>query len=456
MIKINSMLWLPPALGAGISCEVLRRGSPPYSEDEWEILRVERDGLIGFPRHFLPAWQAVAATPGAAVVDETTMGRPVKWDLNVPLRSYQEQACATVLQKLKDGNWGGVLQAPCGAGKTVCLLHIGSKLGVSALIVVHTEELLKQWRDEIAVKTSVHRDDIGVIQGDRCEIKDITVAMVQTLSAREFPPEVYQAFGLLVSEEVHRAPAPEWGKILSQFPARYRVGLTATPVRSDKAENIFLWHIGPILYEVPEQDFRADPVVCFVPVSYFYDRLRYCQWYKDEYDNWQNDQDKPVLTKLEKLMANNPDRNEMIASEILAAAKAGRRILAVSKRTDQLEWLHKRLIGLGQDAVLYTRKHSGSAEKRKMLQDHQILLATSKIATEGLNIPELDTLVFCLPVGGKLVTEQMTGRILRALPDKKRPVIVDFVDTEIDLCKGFAVNRMRFYTSRGWDVRHVQ
>ena len=104
------------------------------------------------------------------------------------------------------------------------------------------------------------------------------------------------------------------------------------------------------------------------------------------------------------------------------------------------------------DAVLYTNKHAGSAKKRRELRGHQILLATSGVASLGLNIPELDFLFLTGLESNKVYVDQAVGRVSRVIPGKKRPIVVDYDDTRIPEAHEAALRRRRRYEQRGWDV----
>jgi superfamily II DNA or RNA helicase len=83
-----------------------------------------------------------------------------------------------------------------------------------------------------------------------------------------------------------------------------------------------------------------------------------------------------------------------------------------------------------------------------------VICAIAQLGREYLDVADLDTLVFATPVSAKppaVVIEQMVGRILRRLPGKKPPVIVDFVDN-IPLMKSRWRQRYKWYTGREYPI----
>jgi superfamily II DNA or RNA helicase len=82
-------------------------------------------------------------------------------------------------------------------------------------------------------------------------------------------------------------------------------------------------------------------------------------------------------------------------------------------------------------------------EARKEAEKADVLLATTQIAKEALNIPDLDTLFIASPFSSAITTEQSVGRILRACDDKMEPMVIDFVDEDFISIK---LARKRYYT----------
>ncbi len=72
------------------------------------------------------------------------------------------------------------------------------ELGVSTIVILHLERLLKQWRQEIMDKLGLEASQIGLIQQDKCvyEGKPITLAMGPSLVSRRYDPMMYEYFGL--------------------------------------------------------------------------------------------------------------------------------------------------------------------------------------------------------------------------------------------------------------------
>ena len=96
---------------------------------------------------------------------------------------------------------GGIISIRCGGGKTVLALHIISALKKKTIVVVHKDFLMTQWRDRILEFLPKAR--IGKIQQNTIDIedKDIVLAMVQSISMKEYDDDTFDSFGLAIFDE---------------------------------------------------------------------------------------------------------------------------------------------------------------------------------------------------------------------------------------------------------------
>ncbi len=172
--------------------------------------------------------------------------RPILSDLyrtkirsSIKLRGYQQESYDLFFK-----NKGrGVIVLPTAAGKTVIGLKIIEGLQQKTLVVVPTKNLLYQWIESLTKYTSLTKDMIGQLGDKIKEIKEITVTTYD--SARLNINLLRKEFSLLVLDECHHSVAEETTKVLEGFPAKHRLGLTATPERTDERESILFHLIGP-------------------------------------------------------------------------------------------------------------------------------------------------------------------------------------------------------------------
>jgi len=158
--------------------------------------------------------------------------------LKLNLRPYQEQAVAEFIKN----NGKGIVILPTAAGKTIIGFRIIEKLKQKTLIIVPTKNLLHQWIDHLTKYTSLSKNMIGQVGDNIKEIKEITVTTYD--SARLHLNSFRKIFNLIILDEAHHAAAKETIKVLEGLPAENRLGLTATPSRSDKGEELLFKFIG--------------------------------------------------------------------------------------------------------------------------------------------------------------------------------------------------------------------
>lgn len=427
--------------------------------DRFIKLYDEVGNYVRFPRAVV---HGLAAT--YEIEDRTAKGERYEIRSLIQLRDYQKGFVDTLEQALRDPNrFGAVGQAAAGFGKTVCSLEVASRLGVKVLILVHKEFLMTQWIERIlgteraAQKLGIslssfsevmppcldlQPEDVGIVQQDRCEWrgKPIVVAMAQSLVAREYEPEFYESFGLILVDEVHRFAAPTFQSAIVQFPAAKRLGVTATPERQDGLEDVFFAHIGRIVAkgDVP----RAKPRIYRVKTPVVVNSAIRNQLRRRGREDYVE-----TITFLTQHEA----RNRFLVRQILKAAGHERKVLVLSHRREHLSRLREMLLDAcrEREVPLSIDFYVGGMDlkARKRAEKMQVILATYAMAKEGLDVPDLDTLFMATPAGD---VHQAVGRILRLYDGKRSPVVVDPVDTGLQVARSLANKREREYKSLGW------
>ena len=158
-------------------------------------------------------------------------GLDVTFNFTGSLRDYQVDVSNKILSHIiKNGS--GIASLYTGWGKTCAALWIASKIGKKTLIIVHTENLLYQWKERIQQFLGI---EAGIIQGPTIEIenKDIVIGMIQSMSMKTYEPDTFKDFGLSLYDEAHHTPCKTFCRVFYKICTKYNLALSATITRSD-------------------------------------------------------------------------------------------------------------------------------------------------------------------------------------------------------------------------------
>jgi superfamily II DNA or RNA helicase len=360
----------------------------------------------------------------------------------VKLRDYQVAPVAEMTAHLLQ-HYGGILEAKGGTGKTVMALEIARRLGVSTLVLVHSEFLMNQWIKRIS-KGDVQENipalypgiPVGIAQQGRLDSGHdypFVIGMVHTVVNRGHMREWADSFGLIITDEVHRYGADQWASAITHFDSKYRIGLTGTVERRDAKEIIFLAHIGRVAVKVEAETMQAK--VYPVHIELKYDRRKYT-------NPWDR---KLNYARLINMLAADSKRQEIIARLLADAANSGRKILVLSERLEQLRDLAQRLKGYHVGMYVGSTKEALLDEASKAT----IVLSTYQMSTTALDIPSLDSLFLVTP---RADIVQATWRITRLREGKNTPYVVDFVDTMLPIMLNMFNARYKRYRANGYKV----
>jgi superfamily II DNA or RNA helicase len=329
----------------------------------------------------------------------------------------------------------GLLSLACGKGKTVIAIMASAKLNTPTLVIVHTKDLMDQWVERILEFTNLTLEDIGIYRGKAVDWqKPVCIAMIQTLAARaqaeELPDGFESHFGVVIYDEVHHLGAPYFNTTAA-VGRGLRWGLTATPDREDGLDELYKYHIGPILYENHEHDIIPDTFFVRTGIQV-------------PPDVWPDLKDRTGETNIPKLMtwlSKNEERNAKIISTLNDALADGRHILALSSRVGMLDHLDE----VYGDVSGKIHGKVSDKNRKGVLYKHDLVFATTQLAKEGLDRKDLDTVGLLLPITKEGMIRQIYGRIQRLCEGKKGAVVVIFED-DIRICRNMCAKIRRVLT----------
>ncbi len=373
-----------------------------------EFFRVNRAGDLILPRGF---GGELARMFKDIVSNDQRLSLPLM-DIafRALLRDYQDVAVKTMLASSH-----GVLHAGTGAGKTVMALAIIAARKQPCLVLVHNTELLNQWRDRAQQFLGVEAGRIG---GGKFEVKPLTIGIVNTVRNRL--DDLTQRFGQVVVDECHRCPSTMFTECVDSFPAKYRLGLSATPYRRDGLTKAIGFFIGQKVHEVDADHLREIGAILKPEIIA---RQTGFTWNGDASGEYQR-----LLSDLTQ----DEMRNALIAQDVKRelAREAGT-ALVVSDRVGHLEALAACLRALGEDMVLLTGK-TPTAQREAIVEriragKVRVLGSTVQLIGEGFDAPGLASLFLSTPIkfSGRLL--QVVGRVLRPRAGKV-PRVFDYID----------------------------
>lgn len=353
---------------------------------------------------------------------------------------YQEEA---VQAALKGRN--GVIVAPCASGKTQMGLEIIARLGLRALWLTHTGDLLKQSMNRAKAVFAIDPSTYGTITDGKVNIgASITFATVQTMCRMDLDT-VRKEWDIIVVDEAHHVVGTPtklqmFYKVISKLCARYKFGLTATPRRSDGLIACMYSLLGNKLYEVQKRQIKDNlcPVRVFIrDVDYMPDlgvilapdgTLQYTSLIND--------------------LIESESRNKQIVQDIAKHSGRGKRGLVLTDRVQHVSTLYKALCAAGMKCLMLYG--SVGKQKRKEALDAlkngevDLIVATFALAKEGLDIPNLDNVFFTTPQKNETVVVQSAGRVARKAEGKEWGNVYDYVD-DFGVLRGWANRRKSFY-----------
>ena len=355
------------------------------------------------------------------------------------LRDKQRPVVQAFLNSCDEGTFctksnGGIISVPCGWGKTIMALWLIAKLGRKALIVVHKEFLMNQWKERIQEFLPDAR--VGTIQAKTIDIhnKDIVIGMLQSLSIKEYEDTVFDDFGFTIVDECHHIAAEVFSRSLPKINSYYSLGLSATPNRSDGLTKVFNMYLGPMLYRVISND---DKKVRVNIIKYFDNDNNYCKEEVTAYG-------KICVPKMINNIVENENRNKLIIFIAKRLVEKGKQVLLLSDRRNHLSYLY------GQINKFTTVGYYIGGMKQKDLkksEEANVILGTYPMSSEGLDIPSLDAAIFTTP---KSSIEQSIGRITRKVHEDM-PIAYDIVDN-FSVFPNQLKKRQRVYKRLKYDV----
>jgi superfamily II DNA or RNA helicase len=364
------------------------------------------------------------------------------WKFSGTIRDAQKPVIASFLTpEPRDG----IISLQTGGGKTVCALYIASVLQLPTIVLVHNTFLRDQWTDRIRAFLPSAR--IGSIQGDTIDVenRDIVVAMLQSVSMKEYPKAVFEGFGFLIVDECHHIASEAFSQAVPKLTCKHMLGLSATPDRKDRLMHVINWFLGPLLYKSDTSDKVDEKVKVevyeFEPADSSYNDIIY------------NHAGVMFTSLMVNKVVEYAPRNKLIV-ELLTDLyhEKQREILVLTDRVDHTKVLFDMLPVDIQATACILGRNVKSAQRAEWCESKRILIATYSMCKEGFDVAKLNTLIIATP---RPDVDQIVGRILRTEKSTRTidPLIVDIVDPAF---RRQFQERLSLYNKRNYKVEKMK
>ena len=368
-------------------------------------------------------WHKPAVSKDLAKYDELEEAAQGNVEPFFQPRGAQIESLYALENSRAEGAVKGLVQAATGVGKTYLAAFDSAKYK-RVLFVAHREEILRQ--AAVSFRNVRCSEDYGFFDGKRKDTdKAVIFASVATLGRKEYLTDAYFApdyFDYLVIDEFHHAVNDQYRRIVDYFKPQFLLGLTATPERMD-GKNIYEICDYNVPYEISLKE--AINKGMLVPFHYYgiYDETDYSSLHlvKGRYDE----------KELNETYIGNVRRYDLIYKYY--KKYRSRRALGFCCSRQHAEEMAREFCERGVEAVaVYSNADGEFSEDRERaiekLRNQEIKVIFSvDMFNEGVDIAELDMVMFLRPTESPIVFLQQLGRGLRTCRGKEYLNVLDFI-----------------------------
>jgi len=410
-------------------------GLPSYARPESDSQQLWRwDDRVGAWRteaiHYAAVRQCFASRVGHSLTDRVPQPARVHWP-HTRLPKLRPEQTAAVDAWTRAGSRGQVIM-PTGTGKTEVALAIMAKVQVATLVVAPVRDLMYQWHRRILAAFDY---DAGILGDGLSNLKAVTVTTYD--SAYLHMDEIGALFGLVVFDEEHHLPGRCYREAALLSTAPMRLGLTATPQRSDGLHKDLDLLVGPVAYDLPFAEAEGRTLANFdlvrIPVALSdreqatYDQCSRAirQFVKSRRDvqpgyTWQDlckeSGTDPQARHAQKAFhlkqaIENRAQEKLRVLEDLFRLHHGQPTLVFAGSNDMAIEVSRRF--LVPTILSHTRKKERLAVLDGFAKGQFPVLVANRVLDEGIDVPEAKVAVVIGGLGSTRQAKQRLGRILR-------------------------------------------
>lgn len=421
-----------------------------------------------------------------------TITKDTRLDLNVSypkplitLRDLQEKA---VLSYMKDvvGTLGstGTIILPTGLGKSLTGVYLSYLMKQRTLIVVNKDDLVDGWTQDI--KLCFGEDiKVGLVKGRVFKIgEQFTLTTIQTLSrlGKEKLDKLYENISMIICDETHKVAAKSY-QVLLGFPAKYRLGLTATKMRNDGLVDVIDLLCGETVFDgtreltediIPahkvsiikhESSLRWQPRKSYYNILTkqnvhnikngdleLYEGTKEWRDYCSELEAQGLIQAYPLrLHEAYSLIADDKAFNLQVAKDIKREYDNGKSCVVFCKTVEQLKKLYEILLPSCPKIQLFYGGSVNKAVVKEKAESKEVLitLATVSIACEGTNVKSWERGFLVSSVANEKDLIQILGRLRRTKQGKDSVIFYDYTFPNMAGIRNHWFKRKNWYKDLG-------
>lgn len=402
---------------------------------------IEDDFTISLPRGLKSRLLQYTSPELITYESSTVEGKEIEVSFKGILRPNQQEAITELLKQ----DVAMMIALP-GFGKTVTALSMLTQLKTSTLIIVHTRNLLDQWKDRIDQfidypQSKLKRNHyIGEYHGGKKKLKyNIDVALIQSLSnLNDF--SILDNYGLILIDESHHASSDSYRTVLRHIKAKHIYSFSASYKRKDQMEKVTEMYLGNIAYKSNKEEILENRT--------------YEQILIPRITTFTTIDTNKSFTEICNDLYTNQKRNYLIIQDIIQEIKKNKNIIVLTDRKEHISILNNQL--KYQNYPIFNMDGSTPSKERQHIieqlhaNDKYILIATSQLLGEGFDLPSLNTMFITMPISfeGRLI--QYVGRLHRDYQNKEVVQVYDYVDVNIKMLENMFKKRLKTYKSEGY------
>jgi superfamily II DNA or RNA helicase/HKD family nuclease len=333
--------------------------------------------------------------------------------------TMQEAALQSIQRVRAEGKDKALVISATGTGKTyLSAFDVRRFAPKKMLFIVHREQILQKAKSDFKKVLGGIDRDFGILSGNSKQNEArYLFATIQTLSKDHILNQFDSAeFDYVLVDEVHKAGADSYVKVMEYFKPKFLMGMTATPERTDDF-NIYSLFDYNIAYEIRLQEALEEDMLC--PFHYF--------GVTDYEFNGELLDETAALARLV-----TEERVEHILEKIGYYGHSGDKVrgLMFCSRKEEAVELSKALNERGLKTVALLGSHSQEERISRVneLENGQLdYIITVDIFNEGVDIPSINQVVMLRQTQSSIIFIQQLGRGLRKHDSKEYVTVIDFI-----------------------------